>query len=90
MPTGSRKKMTSCRSASSSAARLCPTRHVRAFETQFGVEVLHAWGMTEMSPLGTVCNLLPEHAARTRSTSASTYKLKQGRPPLRRRDEDHR
>ena len=31
------------------------------FETQFGVYVVHAWGMTEMSPLGTVCNLLPKH-----------------------------
>ena len=31
------------------------------FETQFGAYVVHAWGMTEMSPLGTVCNLLPKH-----------------------------
>ncbi len=31
------------------------------FETQFGAFVVHAWGMTEMSPLGTVCNLLPKH-----------------------------
>ena len=31
------------------------------FETNFGAFVMHAWGMTEMSPLGTVCNLLPKH-----------------------------
>ncbi len=31
------------------------------FETDFGAFVMHAWGMTEMSPLGTVCNLLPKH-----------------------------
>jgi fatty-acyl-CoA synthase len=31
------------------------------FELQFGTYVVHAWGMTEMSPLGTVCNLLPKH-----------------------------
>jgi len=31
------------------------------FEKQFGAFVVHAWGMTEMSPLGTVCNLLPKH-----------------------------
>jgi fatty-acyl-CoA synthase len=31
------------------------------FETAFGAYVVHAWGMTEMSPLGTVCNLLPKH-----------------------------
>jgi fatty-acyl-CoA synthase len=31
------------------------------FETKFGAVVVHAWGMTEMSPMGTVCNLLPKH-----------------------------
>jgi fatty-acyl-CoA synthase len=31
------------------------------FATTFGAFVVHAWGMTEMSPLGTVCNLLPQH-----------------------------
>jgi acyl-CoA synthetase (AMP-forming)/AMP-acid ligase II len=31
------------------------------FERAFGTFVVHAWGMTEMSPLGTVCNLLPKH-----------------------------
>ena len=31
------------------------------FETVFGAYVVHAWGMTEMSPLGTMCNLLPKH-----------------------------
>jgi fatty-acyl-CoA synthase len=31
------------------------------FATTFGAFVIHAWGMTEMSPLGTVCNLLPQH-----------------------------
>src|SRR5690606_24552266 len=27
----------------------------------YGVEVLHAWGMTEMSPLGTLCTLKNKH-----------------------------
>ena len=31
------------------------------FEKKFGAFVVHAWGMTEMSPLGTICNLLPKH-----------------------------
>jgi fatty-acyl-CoA synthase len=35
------------------------------FEKQFGAFVVHAWGMTEMSPLGTVCNLLPKHRGYT-------------------------
>jgi fatty-acyl-CoA synthase len=30
---------------------------ISAFKDQYGVTVLHAWGMTEMSPLGTVCTL---------------------------------
>jgi len=35
----------------------CPPSMIRAFQEEFGVDVLHAWGMTEMSPLGTVCTL---------------------------------
>ena len=39
----------------------CPPAMIRAFETEHGVEVLHAWGMTEMSPLGTVAQLKVKH-----------------------------
>ena len=35
----------------------CPPAMITAFNDVYGVEVLHAWGMTEMSPLGTVCTL---------------------------------
>ena len=42
------------------------------FETMFGAYVVHAWGMTEMSPLGTVCNLLPKHRELRPRSSAST------------------
>jgi acyl-CoA synthetase (AMP-forming)/AMP-acid ligase II len=35
----------------------CPPAMIRAFKDQYGVTVLHAWGMTEMSPLGTLCKL---------------------------------
>ena len=35
----------------------CPPAMIRTFNDQYGVEVLHAWGMTEMSPLGTVGTL---------------------------------
>ena len=41
----------------------CPPAMIRAFQEDYGVKVLHAWGMTEMSPLGTVCNLKTKHAA---------------------------
>ena len=35
----------------------CPPAMIDAFEKEYGVGVLHAWGMTEMSPLGTLCTL---------------------------------
>src|SRR5436190_615926 len=40
----------------------CPREMTRKFQDVYGVEVFHAWGMTEMSPLGTVCTLAPPHA----------------------------
>jgi 3-(methylthio)propionyl---CoA ligase len=39
----------------------CPPAMTRAFQERYNVQVLHAWGMTEMSPLGTVCTLKPRH-----------------------------
>jgi 3-(methylthio)propionyl---CoA ligase len=38
-----------------------PPAMIRAFEEDYGIEVLHAWGMTEMSPLGTVSQLKAVH-----------------------------
>ncbi|MFO1221996.1 MAG: 3-(methylthio)propionyl-CoA ligase [Burkholderiaceae bacterium] len=35
----------------------CPPAMIKTFRDDFGITVLHAWGMTEMSPLGTVCQL---------------------------------
>jgi 3-(methylthio)propionyl---CoA ligase len=35
----------------------CPPSMLQTLQDQYGVRVLHAWGMTEMSPLGTVCSL---------------------------------
>ena len=40
----------------------CPPSMIQAWETEHGARVLHAWGMTEMSPLGTVNTLLPKHS----------------------------
>ncbi len=39
----------------------CPPAMIRAFQDEYGVNVLHAWGMTEMSPLGTVCTFKAKH-----------------------------
>ena len=35
----------------------CPPAMMRAFQERYEVSVLHAWGMTELSPLGTACVL---------------------------------
>ena len=39
----------------------CPPSMLRLFQEKYGVQVLHAWGMTEMSPLGTVSTLKEKH-----------------------------
>jgi len=39
----------------------CPPAMIRTFRDEYGVEVIHAWGMTEMSPLGTLCRLQNKH-----------------------------
>jgi 3-(methylthio)propionyl---CoA ligase len=41
----------------------CPPAMIRTFQQSYGVHVLHAWGMTEMSPLGTVCSFREKHLA---------------------------
>jgi acyl-CoA synthetase (AMP-forming)/AMP-acid ligase II len=40
----------------------CPPAMIRTLEDEFGVQVIHAWGMTEMSPLGTLGRLKAKHA----------------------------
>ncbi len=43
-------------------AAACPPAIIRAYRDRYGVTILHAWGMTEMSPLGTVNSPKPGHA----------------------------
>jgi acyl-CoA synthetase (AMP-forming)/AMP-acid ligase II len=59
----------------------CPRAMTEAFETRYGVTVSHAWGMTEMSPLGSFCSLKPETAA-LRGDKLYELKVKQGHPPF--------
>jgi acyl-CoA synthetase (AMP-forming)/AMP-acid ligase II len=40
----------------------CPPAMMRKFGNEHGVHVLHAWGMTEMSPVGTVASFKEKHA----------------------------
>ncbi|MFK7801343.1 MAG: long-chain fatty acid--CoA ligase [Anaerolineae bacterium] len=39
-----------------------PKALTRAYEEELNVDVMHAWGMTEMSPIGTVASLMSHHA----------------------------
>ena len=41
----------------------CPPAMMRTLEDEFGIEVIHAWGRTEMSPLGTLSKLKGKHDA---------------------------
>jgi fatty-acyl-CoA synthase len=56
----------------------CPPAMITAFNDDYGVEVLHAWGMTEMSPLGTVCTLKNKHVE-LNAKDMMAVRLKQGR-----------
>ncbi len=39
----------------------CPPALMRTFHDEYGVEMIHGWGMTEMSPVGTVSQLKAKH-----------------------------
>ena len=56
----------------------CPPAMIRAFQEDYGIEVLHAWGMTEMSPLGTLCTLKNKHLAMSKDEQMKV-RIKQGR-----------
>jgi 3-(methylthio)propionyl---CoA ligase len=56
----------------------CPPAMIEAFRKDYGVDVLHAWGMTELSPLGTLCTLKNKHLALPEAEQMA-IRLKQGR-----------
>ncbi|MCA6280179.1 MAG: long-chain-fatty-acid--CoA ligase [Phenylobacterium sp.] len=58
-----------------------PEAIVRGFRDEYGVDVTHAWGMTETSPLGTIASPSYKVAEMDEETQLR-FKLKQGRPPL--------
>ncbi len=58
-----------------------PRYMIEKFEKNYDVEFLHGWGMTEMSPLGTVCKF--KHGMQDMEIDAAIdQKLKQGRVPF--------
>ena len=56
----------------------CPPAMIESFRNDYNVDVLHAWGMTEMSPLGTLCTLKNKHLSLP-ADAQMNIRLKQGR-----------
>ncbi len=59
----------------------CPRAMTEKFEKVYDVRVAHAWGMTETSPLGTICSLKPE-TADLDVEARLDLQVKQGIPPF--------
>ncbi len=56
----------------------CPPAMINTFRDQYGADVLHAWGMTELSPLGTLCTLKNKHT-KLPAEEQLKLRMKQGR-----------
>ena len=54
----------------------CPESLMRAFKEKYQVDVIHAWGMTETSPIATVCRPVEKH---TSEEAQWKQRVKQGR-----------
>jgi fatty-acyl-CoA synthase len=59
----------------------CPPSMIETFRDKYDCTVIHAWGMTETSPLGTVNNLLQKHDALS-VEEQNKIREGQGRPPF--------
>ena len=60
----------------------CPRSLMAKLEDDYGVEVLHVWGMTETSPVGTLAKLKASHA-KLPAEERRDRKVKQGRAGVR-------
>jgi 3-(methylthio)propionyl---CoA ligase len=56
----------------------CPPSMIQLFQNKYGVQVLHAWGMTELSPLGTACTFKASQLSLD-ATEKDAIQIKQGR-----------
>ncbi|MCH5378228.1 MAG: long-chain-fatty-acid--CoA ligase [Planctomycetes bacterium] len=59
----------------------CPPMMIRKFELDYGVDVIHAWGMTEMSPIGT-SGTMKWSTSQLDQEARLKLKQKQGRTPF--------
>jgi fatty-acyl-CoA synthase len=57
----------------------CPRAMIEAFDTRHGLQIVHAWGMTETAPLGSVCHAGPE-LDEAPAEARYTARARQGRP----------
>ena len=58
-----------------------PQAMIRAFEERHRLKVIHAWGMTEMAPLGTISQVPPDLMS-TPADEQYRVRAKQGRPGM--------
>jgi fatty-acyl-CoA synthase len=56
-----------------------PPAMIRGYKERHGLDIVHAWGMTEMTPLGTLCNL-PSSLQEAPPEEQFRYRSKQGTP----------
>ena len=59
----------------------CPPAMLRTFKEQFNCETIHAWGMSETSPVGTANQLKAKHLHLSDEEKLQ-IRLSQGRPPF--------
>ena len=59
----------------------CPPSMIDTFRDDYDVDVIHAWGMTELSPLGSVNNLKYKHLSLSKDEQ-NALRINQGRPPF--------
>jgi len=59
----------------------CPRAMIEKFEKTYGVTVAHAWGMTEMNPIGSICAIKPDYDAND-VEAILDVKAKQGAAPF--------
>jgi len=59
----------------------CPPAMLKTFKDQFNCETIHAWGMTETSPLGSANQFKAKHLALSEEEKLQV-RLSQGRPPF--------
>ena len=56
-----------------------PPAMIRGYKERHGLDIVHAWGMTELTPLGTLCNL-PSSLQDAPADEQFRYRAKQGTP----------